>query len=81
MSDPKVIFFNSVGVSGSFDGVCNIALNVFMFTADGKEVVPDPRIVAQLRCTRAAAKDLRDNLDRILGDRPKEEPASEAKPN
>lgn len=68
-----VTFATNVLVIGQRNGVVNVTLGALLFspsetkTDDGRLAVdPDPAVVARLRMDEACAKQLRDDLTKIL---------------
>lgn len=74
----KVVFVNSVAVSGFANGICNFAFTTARFTPqveDGRaSVVADEYISANLRMDLFCAQQLHDSLASILAQQTKPAP-------
>lgn len=73
---PPLIFFNSVDVHGSLNGVCNLLLTAAQFVPQPDNTVTvEKQYVADLRFDLFAAKQIHDAIGKILDDQTKPAPA------
>lgn len=74
-SSPPLIFFNSVDVHGSLNGVCNLLLTAAQFVPQADNTVTvEKQYVADLRFDLFAAQQVYDALGKILADQTKPAP-------
>ena len=79
MDKAGITFVNTVIGRGVLNGVVNLQLGAYLFTAEGEKVEADPVVVARLRMDEPAARQMHEALGEVLGliDAAKVTPAGE----